>query len=349
MFKIAVDLGHGFVKAANENGRSLIFPSLVGEGFERQLKDVFGTGSREGKSKEYDVTVDGKRYFVGNLAISESWNVTRAFDESRLEHFSTPVLYGTAAALLAGNVVYPTHLAAGLPFELFKTQRRDLQSRLAGMRSNVEVAGLTRSRQVSFEDVTVIPQAAGAFYSAILDAEGKATPGGQEILKEGGMAAIVDTGYKTTDFMLVDLGSLDIVESLCGTVNMAMNDVFVAAQRELQQMTGDVIDILEVEQAFTRGKFWFKGKEYLVSTIFADCVEGLAETIADRLRVAWKDRQKYIRVLFLAGGGANALAPAFTRRQMPVQVVSDAQFANAKGFLSLAARKEAAERKARLA
>ena len=163
------------------------------------------------------------------------------------------------------------------------------------------------------------------------------------------MAAIVDTGYKTTDFMLVDLGNLEIVESLCGTINMAMNDVFVAAQRVLQQETGDVIDLLQVEQAFARGKFWFRGKEHPVDTIFGDCVEGLAETIADRLRVAWKDRQKYIRTLFLAGGGAAILAPAFLRRKMPVHVLPDGQLANARGFLSLAARKEAAERKVRLA
>jgi plasmid segregation protein ParM len=349
MFKIAIDLGHGWVKAVSENGRSLIFPSLVGEGFERQLQDVFGTGRKEGKSKEYDVIVDGKRYFVGKLALAESWNATRAFDESRLSHFSTPVLYGTAAALLMGNTFYPTHLAAGLPFELFKTQRKDLQDLLAGMRLNIEVAGLVRPRQVSFDKVSVVPQAAGAFYSAILDDDGTPTSAGQKLLQEGGMAAIVDTGYKTTDFMLVDLESLEVVESLCGTINMAMNDVFVAAQRELQQMSGDVIDLLEVEQAVTRGKFWFKGREYPVNTVFADCVEDLAETIADRLRVVWKERQKYIRVLFLAGGGGSALAPAFGRRQMPVHVLPNGQFANARGFLSLAARKEAAERKVRLA
>jgi len=267
-----------------------------------------------------------------------------------LEHYSTPVLYGTAAALLAANMLTPVHLAAGLPFELFKTQRAELQHLLETMRLTVEVAGLVRSQHVSFEKVTLVPQAAGAFYSMILDDDGTLSPAGQKLLQEGGMAAIVDTGYKTTDFMLIDLGNLEIVESLCGTINMAMNDVFVAAQRELQQMTGDVIDLLEVERAVTRGKFWFKGREYPINSIVANCAEGLAETIADRLRVAWKDRQKYIRTLFLAGGGGSVLAPAFARREMPVEVLPDAQFANARGFLSLAARKEAtAERKAKLA
>jgi len=348
MFKIAVDLGHGFVKAVNENGRTLIFPSLVGEGFELRMQDMLGP-SGEGKKKEYDVIVDGKRYFVGNLALAESWNVTRAFDESRLEHYSTPVLYGTATALLAANMLTPIHLAAGLPFELFKSQRNDLQELLESLQLTVEVVGFVRPQHVCYEGVTVVPQAAGAFYSVLLDDDGTVSQQGQMLLKEGGMAAIVDTGYKTTDFLLIDLGNLSIVESLCGTINMAMNDVYVAAQRELQQMVGDVVDLMEVERAVTKGKFWFKGKEYPVQSIVSDCIEGLAETIADRLRIVWKDRQKYIRVLFLAGGGGSLLAPAFRRRRLPVQVLPDAQFANARGFLRLAGRKEASQRKVRLA
>jgi plasmid segregation protein ParM len=344
VFKIAIDLGHGYIKGMSESGGTVIFPSLVGEGYERKLNDVFAVGA---KKKEYEVVVDGKRYFVGSLAAAESWDVTRALDESRLTHYSTPVLYGTAAALLLGNMPYPVHLAAGLPFELFKTRKEELRTLLDEMRLDVEVVGVVRKRPVCFDSVTLAPQAAGAFYSAMLRPEGQATEMGGKLLKEGGVAAIVDSGFKTTDFMLVDLGSLDIVESMCGTINMAMNDVFVAAQRELQQEVRDVVDLLQVEEAFARGRFWFKGKEYPVKQVFTDSVEGLAETVADRLRTTWKDRQKYIRVLFLAGGGATALAPAFLRRNMPVEILPDAQFANARGFLGLAARREAVSQKAR--
>jgi hypothetical protein len=120
-----------------------------------------------------------------------------------------------------------------------------------------------------------------------------------------------------------------------------------AVQWDLQRETGDVVDLLQVEQASTRGQFWFKGKEYPVKRMFGESVEGPAETVADRLRTTWKDRQKYIRVLFLAGGGATVLAPAFLRRNMPVEILPDAQFANAKGFLSLAVRREAVSQKAR--
>lgn len=346
MFKIAIDLGHGYVKAVSENGRSVIFPSLVGEGFERKLKDVFGTGA---KRREYDVVVDGKRYFVGDLAVAESWDATRAFDESRLSHFSTPVLYAVAAALLTGSAPYPVHLAAGLPFELFKTQKDELHRLLAGLRMEVEIAGMPGKHTISFDRITLVPQGAGAFYAAILDKEGRATESGQSLLKDGGIAAIVDLGYKTTDYMLVDLSSLDIVESMCGTVNMAMNDVFVAVQKNLQEKAGDVIDLLEVERAVGQGKLWFKGREYPITDTVAECADGLAETIADRLRAVWKERQKYIRVLFLAGGGATALAPTFLRRKMPVVPVTDPQFANANGFLSLAARREVLLQKARTA
>ncbi|MGB9866544.1 MAG: hypothetical protein ACPLPR_01350 [Bacillota bacterium] len=338
MVRIAIDLGHGYVKGLSDTGRTLLMPSVVGDGYEHRVVDTFGIS--QGR-REYEVVVDGRRYFVGKLAVAESWNATRAFDESRVCHHFTAVLYGAATVLLAHDRPGALHVAAGLPFELYKTQKGELLQMLSTMRADVEVCGAGR-RKVYFDRVTVVPQAVGAFYSAVLDERGRASDLGQSLLREGGLAAVVDCGYKTTDFLLVDLGSLDIIESGCGTVNMAMSDVVSAVQHRVQEIVGDVVDVLQVEQAMERGKLWFRGREYRLGELCEESAEVLAEAVAERLRMTWKDRGKYLRVLFLAGGGAKVLEGALSRRQFPVQLLPDAQFANARGFLNLAARREAA-------
>ena len=39
---VAVDLGYGFVKAISSSGKRVIFPSLVGQGYDRGITNILG-------------------------------------------------------------------------------------------------------------------------------------------------------------------------------------------------------------------------------------------------------------------------------------------------------------------
>lgn len=70
---IGVDVGYGYTKAMAENGESLVFPSVVGTGFERKLNKLIPSGVSE--ADNYDLIINGdepQHYFVGNLAILHS-------------------------------------------------------------------------------------------------------------------------------------------------------------------------------------------------------------------------------------------------------------------------------------
>lgn len=50
MFKIAIDLGYGYVKGINENGKTVLIRTAIGTGSNRQLANLFGSAE---KTKEH--------------------------------------------------------------------------------------------------------------------------------------------------------------------------------------------------------------------------------------------------------------------------------------------------------
>lgn len=337
MFKMAIDLGYGYTKAIAETGETVMFPSIVGDGFQPRIEDVFGFGNQR---KDYYCIYNEKHYFVGDLAIAECWTATRPFDDHRYEHFATAILYATAGALLAKNNMAPIKLAAGLPFETYKSEKVKLADYLRRIVATVEIPGHVRRRSFSFDAVEVFPQAAGAFYSCLIDQYGNTTPLAKELLQNGGFAAVIDCGYKTTDFLMIDLTNLDLIESMSGTIRFAMSDVYTSVQKALQQSIGDTIDILLIEKVISRGKLWYSGSEYDLGSYISSASDMLAHTITDRLSQVWRGNEKTIRMVFLAGGGANLLVKALKLHGLPVQILPNAQFANARGFLGMITRRE---------
>jgi len=328
MVEIAVDLGYGYTKALSQYGNRTVFPSVVGRGFQRFTDQPL---ARE-EQPRYEVRLNGESYFVGDLALRECWDAVRAFDEDRIKHFSTPVLFGTAAGLVAGEA--RISLSTGLPLELYRAQKNEFKNVLCSFNEQVEVLGFVPERKIQFEEVRVYPQACGAFYSYILELNGEPSAEGASLLEEGSLVGVLDVGYKTTDFVLMDLSRLQPIKPMSGTLNVGMSDLYRDVQIALQEETGDVLDNLKVEEAVHRGKLWLKGKAYSVSGHLRTAKSVLARTIADRLQNAWRDRTKYIRMVLLAGGGASFLGDELRIPDTAVRVLPDAQFANTLGFLA---------------
>jgi plasmid segregation protein ParM len=72
MISIGLDIGYGYTKAVASNGKKIIFPSLVGEGFKRQYGGLFF--EHKLNTDNMHVEIDGTDYFIGKLASMESRN-----------------------------------------------------------------------------------------------------------------------------------------------------------------------------------------------------------------------------------------------------------------------------------
>jgi len=331
MYKIAVDLGYGFVKGLNEEGEIILFPSVVGTAHSRELKNLFGPSSGERLRNLHVHIREGDlegEYFVGELAQQESRAKSYAFAANKIWHENSIVALATAAALLAGGKE-EILLVTGLPFQFYKSQRCQFENFLKMFDAEVIFKGEQEVPfRVRFARAAVFPQAAGAVYQAVAE---------HPELKEypGSTIAVVDIGYKTTDYIAVRIGiPLQTLEQLSGTIELGTSYLHRAFAERFFQKTGSQVDIAAAAHyVHSGGRFYYDGQEYDLGEFLASARREMAKIIKDELIACWGDSYRQFRALFLAGGGALELAEYFQREFPMALVVRESQLANVRGFL----------------
>jgi len=333
MFKVGLDLGYGYVKGVNEEGRAVAFPSLVGDGYSRPLAGLFGSGTHDSTGNLHVVLSDhrgSREFFVGELARREGLNVSRAFDEDKITHPNTEVLLATAASLLSSDGAGPMHLVTGLPLEQYVHKRDALKEMLGRFNVSVRHKDSGPSKRVTFAKATIFPQAAGAIYYAVWDERHK-------YLVKGSYLGLVDVGFKTTDFIVFLMEDrLVLREDLSGTIPVGMSQLQIAADKLFSAKTGTKLDITELMRLVESGRLMFKGRELDFSTEIEDAKREISRSIKDRLKIVWGNKINFFHAVFLAGGGAVALEHLLSGLHPTTTVVKDARFANARGFLKVA-------------
>ncbi len=330
MYKIAIDLGYGYVKGMNEEKEKIIFPSIVGTAHDRALKDLFGTGVKNRLENLWVRIKTGNldnSFFVGNLA-GDSISKSFIFDSNKIWHPNNIVLLGTAAALLApeGEDVL---LVTGLPLEHFRMQRKEFSNFLKEYKAEIGFPGdMDLTRQISFASSAIFPQAAGALYEAVRE-----NPGLK--LNTGTKIAVIDIGFKTSDFITVRIGTpLETMEQFSGTIEAGMFHLHRLFTNQFLQETGFQADPFRVSEYIRNdGVLYFDGKKYDFSDTLRTARKELVNVIYDSVIASWKDNYREFRAIFLAGGGASELENGFKDAFPILESVSDPQFANCKGFL----------------
>ncbi|MHB1419113.1 MAG: ParM/StbA family protein [Bacillota bacterium] len=218
---ISIDLGYGYTKGINNEGKSIVIPSVVGPGRDRSMVDILG-GEKSGMDNLH-VVVNGEEYFVGSLAEEENLGASRTLDADKISHTNTKVLLSIVAALLTPDTSPDIHLATGLPFADYITQRKPFEAYLKFFNTDVEFKGgplLGKKRHIRFDRTSLYPQAAGAIYSLMDNEMARA------ITRSGKMVSVVDIGYKTTDFVTFQSGNtFKIKTDLSDTINVGMNEM----------------------------------------------------------------------------------------------------------------------------
>ena len=344
MFKIAIDLGYRYVKAITESGQSMLFPSLVGSPYNRQLKGLYGEEDTSNDKFHIRLLNDlggTEEYFIGDLA-RESRSVSVAFDTDKIDHQNTRILMASTAALLNPEQKQNIHLITGLPLQYYSQQKERFKKYLTDFGAYVEFPLLNRKTEVKFSKVTVFPQAAGAVYEAVAKH--------QEFLrKKGSLVALIDIGYKTTDFVVFEVGAgFHLREDLSGTVEIGGAYIHREVQGKFQELTGLALDNIELDNLVFNKSIYFGGKDYDFENTITSAQRFIAQAVIDRLKTAWGQKLDFIRTVFLAGGGVLDLSEMFEGFHPGLKLLEDPQMANAKGFLrvgELVQKKERSFRK----
>ncbi|MHB1418252.1 MAG: ParM/StbA family protein [Bacillota bacterium] len=325
---ISIDLGYGYTKGINTEGKSIVIPSVVGPGRDRSMVDNLG-GEKHGMDNLH-VVVNGEEYFVGSLAEEENLGASRTLDVDKISHINTKVLLSIVAALLMPKSTPEIHLTTGLPFADYVNQRKSFEAYLKFFNTDVEFKGgplQGKRRHIRFDQVSIYPQAAGAIYS-LMDNEMV-----RAITKTGKMVSVVDIGYKTTDFVTFQSGStFKYKTDLSDTINVGMNEMNRLASLAFHKKTGRRINTLQADEIIKNRIITFAGQEWDFTQEIEYAYETVARNIIDRVRQIWGDQSDFIQTVFIAGGGAIALGPYLRSLHHNLQVAPDAQTANAKGF-----------------
>ena len=180
---IGVDRGRSHVKAYTSNSttsspKQLLYTSFGCRGKYRELSS----------NEEYEITINGQKYFIGDLAMLEGG--TQAFSKDKVSDEINVPLTLAAVALLMNPGDCIVGLVTGLPISDYRDQSAEYASKLRGTWS-VEIND--KQRQFNIMDVIVFPEACGAAYSLVLDDSGTARSKPDQL-------RIIDIGEKTTDF-----------------------------------------------------------------------------------------------------------------------------------------------------
>lgn len=176
---ISADMGRSESKFYSNN-QKLKFRSVVGEWHQRNL-------NTEGS---YDVNINGQNYFIGELALKESFLPKEMSTESKI-HEETLLLFlcGIASLAQQDSLIVST----GLPINLFNPKVRDDLLTLLRGRHIVTFAGY-KPKQFYIDQITVCPESGGTYFS-----EAKKKPE----LKYG-KVRVINIGSRTVNFCVTE-------------------------------------------------------------------------------------------------------------------------------------------------
>ncbi|MCL6562172.1 MAG: ParM/StbA family protein [Firmicutes bacterium] len=303
--RIAIDVGHGWVKAVAEDGGRVCFPALIAP-----MPATVDLGEFASMDA---VVIEGTRYVVGESARQHAtplWSREKAADPDTLR------LHLVAAAQL--GAVGPVKLVTGLPLAWYGPQRRALRETLTGFGGAVTLPGRAPQR-LWFDRVLVLPQGVAA-----------AGPVLATDAYEPGTYVVVDVGYRTTDHLLVEkteTGKLVFAPDAAGSIEIGVYSVFHSVADALAQAYHLPFTAAEVEAA---SFVTVRGQKIDVTQRIRATKEAVGRQVAQKLAAALDAHLEKVLGVVAVGGGADLLAAV-----LPGCIVSpDPQWANAAGYLA---------------
>jgi plasmid segregation protein ParM len=329
---VAVDVGYGYTKALSDAGGRACFPSVAAPDGE----DALGVAGFFGGAPGHSVAVrppegPAGRWLVGEAARASFFASGFLGAEKPAELHDVLLLAACRLAGAGGEGPLPGQtpvLAAGLPLAFYRAQKDALRDRLSRLAAWVSADG-GPERWISFARVVVLPQGAGVAFA-------------EDDLPDGGFAGILDLGHFTADYLLIDLEAGRPVPEACGSLEVGCHLIGKAVARAFQARTGEPLpqrmESYVLRLAREGRPVQHRGRDLDLSEEFRAAAEEAARTAARQVLSAWADWAKFLGVTLLAGGGALLLKDALLRAFPNARVAADPVFANARGYLRMAAR-----------
>ncbi len=328
---LGIDIGFGFTKATN--GRdTLIFKSLFGDATDLQFWMDFGAPSL---ADYFHVTIDGRSYFIGDLAEQQSTVLNFTLDQEKLisEFVKILALTVTGVFLKKGaSINVPINIVSGLPISYFKNNHQRFNEILTGHHKVTyhQHDGSKIVKEIYINKVRMLPQPLGSILNILMDDKGKIVNTDMAQQKVG----VVDIGFRTTDFSIMD--RLRYIDRGSRTMDTGISKAFSVIANKLREKCGVSVELYRLYKAAEVGTIKMKGHGLNFSKIRDQVYSQLAGTIANDIDRLWAEDWD-IDTIILTGGGCmeltNYLQPLIAGNVRPVLNSVDARLNNVQGYL----------------
>lgn len=320
--KVAIDIGNGYIKAINEKGERLHFPAVIKESQEESILK---------NKNEYEMQIDGKNYFFGNLAIIK--RAARRWETGKSIHQDTEKYIALCAHLLSEEDKPEIELSLGLPYSYYIGLNRGekLKEALLDWKAKTEMKG---KKTIHIKKVSVYPQGVGAYFANLYDITGQPQAGAEDFIN----SIYIDVGYRTIDVVAFQVlnGTFELVEENSFSLE---EDGMFQAMKEIARRISKDFEITENDVDFAirhKGSvFESMYGEIDFKKIEQEEYQKLSEKIGTEINVKLSGDLPRYRNLFLTGGGADKLYPFMKKKYPHIQIQEDFIFCNAKGYLAL--------------
>jgi plasmid segregation protein ParM len=324
---LGIDIGFGFTKATN--GRDfLVFKSVLGEATDIQFQEQVLAGPTG--DDHLQVEVDGKSWFVGELAERQSNVRFFTLDQSQFIAQFAKNLALTAAAQLVGGFI-PINLVTGLPIGYYRQHKDELARILQGEHkvALIDAAGKRQEKVININKIRVIPQPFGSMFNLMLNDLGDL--GDKRLVKE--KVGIIDVGFRTSDYTISD--KMRYSERGSRTTDSGIARAFNIIATKLREKSGVSVELYRLYDAVDRGSIKIRGKEYDLKVLTEQVFNQLAGAVAGEVERLWADDWDMDAMVITGGGGAvlaKYLTPLLNGHVLPVDPSKDARLCNVQGY-----------------
>lgn len=328
---LGIDIGFGFTKAT-DGKETLIFKSLFGDATDLQFWVDFGEASL---SNYFNVTIDGKSYFIGDLAEQQSNVISFTLDQEKLISEFVKVLSLTVAGVFLKEdsaINVPINIVSGLPIGYFKQNHKRFNEILTGHHkiSYIQPDGSKVIKEIYINKVRMLPQPLGTILNLLMDDRGKIV--NHELAKQ--KVGVVDIGFRTTDFTIMD--RLRYIDRSSRTMDTGISKAFGVISNKLREKCGVSVELYRLYKAAELGTITMKGHGLNFAKIRDQVYAQLAGTIANDIDRVWAGDWD-IDTIILTGGGCMELAkylqPLISGNVIPTDMNVDARLNNVQGYL----------------
>jgi plasmid segregation protein ParM len=328
---LGIDIGFGFTKAT-DGKKTFIFKSIFGEDTDIQFWADFG---KDTPTDHIHVTIDGKSYFVGDLAEQQSSVLHFTLDQEKLLTDFVKILTLTVAGMFVdkgGPINVPINVVSGLPIGFFKQSHERFNELLSGHHRVTYHShdGHETTKELYINKVRMLPQPLGSALNLLMDDHGRIINKALANQKVG----VVDIGFRTTDFTILD--HLRYIDRGSRTMETGISKGFSVIANKLREKCGVNVELYRLYNPAETGSIKMRGHGFNFAKIRDQVYSQLAASIANDIDRLWADDWD-MDAIILTGGGCRDLAqylqPQITGNILPLDPGLDPRLNNVLGYI----------------